>query len=268
MPSTRSDRARRIARSLGYRRFRRRWNLIPLLNDCESVAWQLERTALPHVTPASIAWMAVRRVGVGRQFKQSIRSVNAGRIDRRSKRPKFRQVHVNLQDVAAVDAPPSETVPGWMDYNTWLAAYDSRKRGIAEALAVGGKTHEVAQQYGVTEGRISQMRREFAEKIGQRSNREVDQAPARSQSGLGQRSSASPLPGRLSFFVHPPGVVTPQDTSCPQRLLRPAWGRRGLERWRGHVASGLRCLRAAARHGPDASPVVPRASGHAGLLRG
>jgi hypothetical protein len=162
MSTSRSEVVRKIARSLGYRRFKRRWDLVPLLNDCEAVGWELEATAPPHVTPASIAMMAVRRVAIGRQFKQSIRSVNAGRTDRRSKRPKFRQVHVDLRDVAAVDAPPSETVPGWLDYQTWLANYDNRKRDIAEALAVGGKTHEVAQQYGVTAGRISQMRREFA----------------------------------------------------------------------------------------------------------
>jgi hypothetical protein len=162
MSTSRSDIVRKMARSLGRRRFHGCWNLIPLLNDCESVGWELERTAPPHVTAGCIAWQAVRRGAIGRQFKQSIRSLNAVRIDRRSKRPKFRQVHIRLQDVADVDAPPSETVPGWMDYKTWLANYDARKRSIAEALAVGGKTKEVARQFDVTEGRISQMRREFA----------------------------------------------------------------------------------------------------------
>jgi transposase-like protein len=39
--------------------------------------------------------------------------------------------------------------------------YDARKRGIAEALALGSTTGETARHYGVSDGRISQMRREF-----------------------------------------------------------------------------------------------------------
>ena len=132
-----------------------------LLNDAESVAFELDATTPPHVTPASIAYMAVKRVGIGRQFKQSIRSITTGKTDKRSKRPTFQQVHIHLHDVAAVDAPPSEAVPGWIDYNDWLSRYDARKREIAEALSLGSTTGEVAQQYDVSDGRISQMRREF-----------------------------------------------------------------------------------------------------------
>lgn len=158
---TRSESARRIARYIGLRQFRGHWDRASLLNDAESVAFELEASAPPNVTPACIAWMAVKRVGIGRQFKQSIRSITTGRIDKRSKRPKIRQIHIHLYDIAAVDAPPSEAVPGWIDYTEWLSRYDARKRGIAEALAIGSETHEVAVQYGVSDGRISQMRREY-----------------------------------------------------------------------------------------------------------
>ena len=158
---TRSESARKIARSVAFSRFRNHWDLPAILNDAESVAFELEATAPPDVKPTCIAVMAVKRIRIGRQFRQSIRSVTTGRMDKRSKRPDFQQVHIDLHDIAAVDAPPSESVPGWMDYKVWLSRYDHRKRGIAECLAVGGTTQEVARQFGVSDGRISQMRREF-----------------------------------------------------------------------------------------------------------
>lgn len=158
---TRSESARRIARSVAFHRFRGHWDLPALVDDAESVAFELEAMAPPDVRPSCIAAMAVKRIRIGRQFRQSIRSVTTRRKDKRSKRPDFQQVHIDLHDIAAVDAPPSESVPGWMDYQVWLSHYDHRKRGIAECLAVGGTTQEVARQFGVSDGRISQMRREF-----------------------------------------------------------------------------------------------------------
>lgn len=155
----RSETARRVARCLATRRFQGHWDLPAILNDVESVAWELEVTAPPHVRPTSIAFVAVKRIRVGRQFKQSIRSITSEKIDKRSKRPEFQQAQ--LHDIAAVDALPSESVPGWIDYQVWLASYDERKRGIAEALSLGGTTQEVARQFDVSQGRISQMRREF-----------------------------------------------------------------------------------------------------------
>ena len=159
--STRSESARKIARTVAFHRFRGHWDLPAILNDAESVAFELEAMAPPGVKPTCIAVVAVKRIRIGRQFKQSIRSVTTGRKDKRSKRPDFQQVHIDLHDIAAVDAPPSESVPGWMDYGVWLSRYDHRKRGVAEALAVGGTTQEVARQFDVSNGRISQMRREF-----------------------------------------------------------------------------------------------------------
>ena len=159
---SRSVLARRIARCIALRTFRGHWDRAALLNDAESVAFELEATAPPHVTPACIAWMAVKRVRIGRQHKESVRSLTTSRFDKRSKRPKnLRQIHIHLHDLAAVDAPPSETVPTWMDFKAWLAKHDARKRQIAEALAVGGRTGEVAVEFGVSAGRIAQMRREF-----------------------------------------------------------------------------------------------------------
>ena len=77
------------------------------------------------------------------------------------KRSHFQQVDLDLNEIADIGAPPSLSVPGWIDYQEWLRRYGARKRKIAKALAIGETTHDVARQFGVSDGRISQMRREF-----------------------------------------------------------------------------------------------------------
>ncbi len=103
-----------------------------------------------------------KRLKSGRQFRESVRSITTSRYDRRAKRPKnLRQIHIRLSDLAADGASPSDAVPGWMDYQTWLGKYDHRKRAVAESLAIGSRTGEVAKQFDVSPGRVSQLRREF-----------------------------------------------------------------------------------------------------------
>jgi len=162
MPSfSRSDLARKIARFIGRKRLPRTWQLRELLNDCESVAFELESTAPPEITAASIAWKAVQRVRCGRQHRESIRSITTGRHDRRSKRPNLQQVHIRLTDLASREVPPSDSVPGWIDFNVWRDRYNGKKRDILEALAVGGTTKETAKEFNLSPGRISQLRDEF-----------------------------------------------------------------------------------------------------------
>ena len=44
--TSRSELARKIARCIGLRTFRNHWDRTSLLDDCESMAWQLEVSAL------------------------------------------------------------------------------------------------------------------------------------------------------------------------------------------------------------------------------
>lgn len=161
MPKSRSELARQIARSLGLRAFRGHWDLPSILDDCESTAFELDLSAPAHAKASSIGWFAVKRVRIGRQHKESVRSITTGRYDKRSKRPNFHRAEIELQDIAAVNAPPSETVPFFVDYEDWLSRWDKRNRRIVEALAVGGTTGEVAEEFKVTAGRVSQLRRAF-----------------------------------------------------------------------------------------------------------
>jgi len=48
-----------------------------------------------------------------------------------------------------------------IDFPEWLGLRSDRGRRVAEALAVGERTKDVAKRFELTPGRISQMRREF-----------------------------------------------------------------------------------------------------------
>ena len=50
-----------------------------------------------------------------------------------------------------------------VDFPRWLATHSPRNRRIAEALATGYSTGEVAREFGVSAGRISQLRRKLHE---------------------------------------------------------------------------------------------------------
>ena len=57
--------------------------------------------------------------------------------------------------------PVPDQVAFRIDFSDWLKRQPRRNRRIAEALAVGNATGEVARRFHVTSGRISQLRRQF-----------------------------------------------------------------------------------------------------------
>jgi len=60
-------------------------------------------------------------------------------------------------------AGPAETAAARIDVGDWFTAMPRRDREIAEALAVGERTKDVARRFGLSQGRISQKRREYLE---------------------------------------------------------------------------------------------------------
>jgi hypothetical protein len=62
---------------------------------------------------------------------------------------------------------PADEAAFRVDFATWLAGLPGRKRQIAELLAEGHRTGEVAGQLGVTAGAISQTRVELARSWGE-----------------------------------------------------------------------------------------------------
>ena len=60
-------------------------------------------------------------------------------------------------------APVPDIVAFRCDFPAWLNTLSRRDRRIAEILALGHRTREVAKRFDVSAGRISQLRRELAE---------------------------------------------------------------------------------------------------------
>jgi|SRR5579863_9625490 len=59
------------------------------------------------------------------------------------------------------NAGPAETAAARLDFEAWLSRMPARRRQIAESLATGDSTRDVARQFNVSPGRISQIRDEF-----------------------------------------------------------------------------------------------------------
>lgn len=74
-------------------------------------------------------------------------------------------------------APVSEIVAFRCDFSDWLKRLPRRNRRIAEFLALGNRTSNTARKFRVSEGRVSQLRRELAESW-QQFQSEVTAAPA------------------------------------------------------------------------------------------
>ena len=92
------------------------------LNDCESIGWEPSNNAHYQKSRqvASLEWRS-RQAKSGRIFRESIRSITTtGKNDRRSPRPHFQQVDLDLNEIADIGTPPSQSVPGWLDYQVWI----------------------------------------------------------------------------------------------------------------------------------------------------
>jgi hypothetical protein len=59
-------------------------------------------------------------------------------------------------------AGPADIVRVKLDFAAWLRSLPTRLRRIAKFLANGGRTTDVAKKFGLSNGRISQIRRELA----------------------------------------------------------------------------------------------------------
>ena len=57
--------------------------------------------------------------------------------------------------------PPPEAAAFRIDFPAWLATWPERDRRLIEALGLGERTRALADQFGLTPGRISQKRREY-----------------------------------------------------------------------------------------------------------
>ncbi len=120
--------------------------------------------------PSSLAWYASRQIKRGRPA--------VGKMNSKDPLSRYAQISNGIQieqtpskwiDVLVEDkrATVPDQVAAKLDVGTWFGSLSQRMKQIAKDLALGFSTSEVAKKYGVTAGRISQLRRSLEESWGE-----------------------------------------------------------------------------------------------------
>ena len=137
-----------------------------------AVARLAELGKLDLAYPSVLARYGVAQVKAGRKvgctlncrdvlspYCQRLKHVNVERLDH------FDREENAWEELVVEDrrAGPAEVVATKLDFGGWLRSLPIRSRRIARTLAVGETTSATAQRFKVTEGRISQLRRELAD---------------------------------------------------------------------------------------------------------
>jgi hypothetical protein len=143
-----------------------------ICNACCALARLAELNKLDIAYPGPLARFAVaqvrdnRRVGcrlnikdVMSQYCQARKHVTVERLD------KYDDNEGCWLEAVVEDphTPVFEQVQFRCDFPDWLASLSRRDRRIAQALSMGHTTGHVARKFKVSDGRVSQLRRELAE---------------------------------------------------------------------------------------------------------
>jgi DNA-binding NarL/FixJ family response regulator len=113
-------------------------------------------------TPSSLAWYSSRQVKRGRPTSGKMNGKEPlSRYGQISNDIKVERQPSNWIDTLVEDkrASVADQVAAKMDVGAWFATLTKRTKEIAKDLAFGCSTSEVARKYGLTAGRISQLRR-------------------------------------------------------------------------------------------------------------
>ena len=130
----------------------------------------VERGLIDVVYPTPLAQYAIKQVRDGRRVgaRLNVRDISSD-YAQRSKRftverlDRYDELNGEWREVLIEDrkAGPAETAAARVDISDWFDSLPRHKRRIAQTLAAGASTKRTAKKFGVTPGRISQMRREF-----------------------------------------------------------------------------------------------------------
>ena len=139
-------------------------------NACVAYARLVERGKESLAFATVLARYAVAQVRAGRQVggRLNIRDVSS---DYAQYRKQFRLERLDRYDpeegcwqeavVEDYRTPVADQVSFRIDFPAWLNSLSRRDRKIAQNLADGQSTSEVARRFGLSLGRVSQLRREF-----------------------------------------------------------------------------------------------------------
>jgi hypothetical protein len=125
----------------------------------------------PEQFPTAIATFAGRAVKSGRRLggQLSAKDVFSPVAQRRhgfsiSSLPELSSCSGNVIEEALHDntqTPPDEQAAFRVDFPAWVERRSHRDRRLIRAMLLGERTGELADRFGLTPGRVSQLRREF-----------------------------------------------------------------------------------------------------------
>jgi hypothetical protein len=135
---------------------------------------QRGKEAVAYSTP--LAWYAIRQVRTGRRvggklsindvtspYAKAARGIAVERLDQfDAEEDMWREVLVEDRR-----AGPADTAAARIDVAAWFRSLDRQKRRIAKLLVRGEGTGAVARMFGLSPGRISQLRMELAVSWGE-----------------------------------------------------------------------------------------------------
>ena len=143
-----------------------------ITNSCAAVAALARRGKLDLCYPTVLAQYGIKQTrdfritggqlnikDVMSKYCQAKKHVVVERLDHFDEEENAWQEAV-VQDTRTASVP--EIVSFRVDLADWLSSLKRRDRRIAETLALGNRTSEVAKKFNVSEGRVSQLRRELA----------------------------------------------------------------------------------------------------------
>lgn len=122
--------------------------------------------------PTPLATFAIRQFRAGRRvgIKANVKDVTSPYAQIGKGIRVQRLDHYDTQEEAWKEtliedrrAGPAQTAAARIDFDQWLCGLAAQRRRIAEVLATGQPTTLAARQFGISPGRISQIRRELKE---------------------------------------------------------------------------------------------------------
>ena len=139
-------------------------------NACVAYSRLVQRGRTHVATPFVLAWYGIRQYREGRRvgsklnvrdvcspYAQQRKGITVERLDR------YDREEGCWSEILVKDhnATPADLAATRIDFPAWLATLSRRDRKIALKLAVGETTSDTARQFGLSEARISQLRREL-----------------------------------------------------------------------------------------------------------
>ena len=141
-----------------------------ICNCCQAYARLVERGKTDVAFPTALAKFGVRQAKEGRKVgsKLNVKDISSDYCQQKKhllleRLDRYDSEEQAWSEILVEDrhAGPAETAIVRLDFSTWLKLLPRRLRKIATFLANGETTSAAARRFGISQGRISQIRREL-----------------------------------------------------------------------------------------------------------